>query len=190
MPNLVAEKLELNGMLDAQAMHNLLDQAAGLAHATATNLAVLTLDFDHFKAYQDDQGRAQAESVLMRLAELLKASLPAGATLAHLSGDEFVVVLPATDLTAAAAFAEGLRAKVEVSFANLSGPAPLTVTLGVAASPAGKDWTARSLLSLADARMTFAKKRLLPHHNLVWAGTLPSDWYTRLDVQPGVWPSL
>lgn len=100
------------------------------------------------------------------------------------------MLLPATDLPAAVATAETLRLAVEAEFASLAGPTPLTVTLGAAASPAGADWTARSLLALADARMTFGKKRLLPHHNRVWSGTLPSDWYPRFDVQAEVWPSL
>ncbi|MCV2369219.1 GGDEF domain-containing protein [Roseateles oligotrophus] len=188
MPNLIAE--QLTGLLDRQALQSLMEQAATAARASAQPLAVLTLDLDHFKAYLEDQGHAQAQTVLTRAANLLTSLLPAGASLAHLGGDEFVMLLPATDLAAAVATAETLRLAVETEFAALTGPAPLTVTLGAAASPTGADWTARSLLALADARMTFGKKRLLPHHNRVWSGTLPSDWYPRFDVQAEVWPSI
>lgn len=190
MPNLIADKLELKGLLDRAALQSLMEQAATTARAAGQTLAVLTLDLDHFKAYLDDQGQLQAQSVLMRAAQLLSSLLPADASLAHLGGDEFVMLLPATDLPAAVATAETLRLAVEAEFAALAGPTPLTVTLGAAASPAGADWTARSLLALADARMTFGKKRLLPHHNRVWSGALPSDWYPRFDVQAEVWPSL
>lgn len=190
MPNLIADKLELNGLLDRQALQALMEQTAASARAAGQPLAVLTLDLDHFKAYLDEQGQAQAQSALMRTAKLLNEHLPTGASLAHLGGDEFVMLLPTTDLGAAVATAETLRGAVEAEFASPTDPAALTVTLGAAASPPGTDWSANSLLSLADARMTFGKKRLLPHHNRVWAGTLPSDWYPRFNVQPEIWPSL
>jgi hypothetical protein len=38
--------------------------------------------------------------------------------------------------------------------------------------------------------MTFAKRRLPPHHNLVWAGDLPSDWLQRLGLREAGWPGL
>lgn len=184
MPKLVAEKIELNGLLDRSAMLSQLDQAAAEAIKQAQPLAVLALDVDHFKDYQDAQGLPQAEATLLKLATQLQAQLPAGAALAHLGADAFVVLLPGRDLAAALEQAEALRLAVQADFA------PLTISLGVAASPEGRNWTARALLALADTRMTFAKKRLLPHHNHSWAGTLPSDWYARLDVQPGFWPSI
>lgn len=184
------DEVLLTTLPDRKAMLEQLEQAAAQARSSGQVLSLLTLDLDHFKAYQDSRGSDAAQAALLKLAQTLAAAIPAGATLSHLGGDEFVVLLPGHDVVAASAAAEQLRAAVEAAFAGIEGPARLTVTLGVAASPAGKDWNARSLLSLADARMTFAKKRLLPHHNLVWAGTLPSDWYLRLDVQAGVWPSV
>ncbi|WIT10513.1 GGDEF domain-containing protein [Paucibacter sediminis] len=190
MPSTLALDEVLTTLPDRKAMLEQLEQAATQARSSGKVLSLLTLDLDHFKAYQDSQGADAAQAVLLKLADTLSGAIPAGAQLSHLGGDEFVVLLPGHDVLAASAVAEQLRAAVEAAFAGTEGPARLTITLGVAASPAGKDWSARSLLSLADARMTFAKKRLLPHHNLVWAGTLPSDWYTRLDVQAGVWPSV
>jgi diguanylate cyclase (GGDEF)-like protein len=189
MSNLIADKLELNGLLDRQALQALMEKSAAGARAAGQSMAVLTLDLDHFKAYLDEQGQAQAQAALMRTAKLLNAHLPVGASLAHLGGDEFVMLLPTSDLGAAVDTAETLRGAVEAEFTSPADPAALTVTLGAAASPPGTDWTAHSLLSLADARKTFGKKRLLPHHNRVWAGALPSDWYPRFNVQPEVWPS-
>ncbi|WP_271009098.1 GGDEF domain-containing protein [Paucibacter sp. B51] len=190
MPNLIADTLELNGLLDRTALQGHLDQAAAAARAAGQPLAVLTMDLDHFKAYLEDQGQAQAQAVLLRVAELLKAQQPAGGSLVHLGGDEFVMLLPATDLAAAHEKAEALRAAVQAACADLDGPAPLTISLGAAASPVGGDWNANSLLALAEARLTFGKKRLQPHHNRVWAGTLPSDWYHRFEIQAEQWPNL
>ncbi|ALT77541.1 GGDEF domain-containing protein [Paucibacter sp. KCTC 42545] len=190
MPKLVAEKIELSGLLDRAALQSTLERAASKAIADAQALAVLTIDVDHFKDYQDAKGLPQAEATLLNLAKFLQTQLPSGATLAHLGADAFVLVLPGRDIAAALECAETLRLAVQAELAGLDSPTPLTISLGVAASPAGNNWTARGLLSLADTRMTFAKKRLLPHHNHTWAGTLPSDWYARMDIQPGAWPSL
>lgn len=191
MVNSVAsDKLVLVGMPDREAMPSLLEQTAKTALAAGQPLSVLTLDLDHFKLYRDAKGHAASDAVLQRLAALLTTRVPAGSGLAHLGGDEFVVMLSGADLSVAMPVAESLRAAVETHFADLDGPERLTITIGVAASPADKRWTGDALLSLADARMTFAKKRLTPHHNLVWGGTLPSDWYGRLDIDPSRWPSL
>jgi len=167
-----------------------LDAAAAAALAGAQSLAVLTLDVDHFKAYQDSAGADASSAVLRQLAALLKAALPPATPLVHLGGDEFFAVLPGADIVAAQAQGESLREAVAAGLSGVASQPPLTITLGVAANPADHNWNARALLSLADARMTFAKKRLTPHHNLCWAGTLPSDWYTRLDIDPQRWPSL
>lgn len=179
----------LQALPRAQAL-TLLDGAASVSQAGGTDLAVLALDVDHFKAYQDAAGAEAAGDVLARLSGLLAAQLSEPALLGHLGGDEFLVVLPGVDLPAAQAKAEQLREAVAAGLADVPAPSRLTITLGVAARPAAGDWSATALLSLADARMTFAKKRLTPHHDLAWAGSLPSDWYARLDIDPMRWPSL
>ena len=159
--SVVTEKLVLAGIPNREAMPGLLEKTAKAALAAGQSLSVLTLDLDHFKLFQDAQGQAAADAVLKRLGALLTSSVPAGAGLAHLSGDEFVVLLPGADLSVAMTAAESLRVAVEAHFADLDGPERLTVTIGVAASPADKRW----------------------------GGTLPSDWYGRLDIDPSRWPS-
>jgi diguanylate cyclase (GGDEF)-like protein len=179
----------LHALPRAQAL-TLLDGAASVAQAGQQPLAVLALDVDHFKAYQDAAGTDAAASVLERLSGLLASGLSEPALLGHLGGDEFLVVLPGTDLPAAQAKADALREAVRSGLADVDATPPLTITVGIAARPSAGSWTARDLLSLADARMTFAKKRLTPHHDLAWAGSLPSDWYARLDIDAQRWPSL
>lgn len=188
MPTLVADTLDLPGLLRREAMQPALEAAAEQARSSSQPLSVLTLDLDHFKDYQDQVGGTQAHDVLQRLAELLHKHKPAASTLVHMGSDEFMLLLPGMELAAAVSLAESLRSGVEQAFHGLE--TPLTITIGAATSPSKLAWSARSLLALADARMTFAKRRLQPHHNLVWSGTLPSDWYLRLDIEPGIWPSL
>ena len=168
----------------------MLEQAAGQAKSQTKAMAVLTLDVDHFKNFQDEAGVASAQAVIEQLAGLLKSSVPAAARLVHLGSDEFFVVLPEADIAAAQVLGDELRQAVADGLAGANAQPPLTVTVGIAASPAEGHWSGAELLALADMRMTFAKRRLTPHHNLCWAGSLPSDWYTRLDIDPRRWPSL
>ena len=187
MANLGTETLDVTGLPGREALLQSLEQQTASAHQAGTALAVMVLDVDHFKDIDGSSGPHGTE-VLKQLADVLRQSLPDNGSIAHLDGDEFVASLAATDIGAAAELADTLRQTVEAAFARSD--APLTVTIGVALSPAGKDWTAGSLLSLADARMTFAKKRLNPNRNTGWAGALPSDWSVRLSVDAAVWPSL
>ena len=164
-----------------------LDQAAHAAQSAGQSLAVLTLDLDHFRAWSDGVDADRAAQAIAAVATVLSAE--AGTHASHLGGDEFMQIMPGTDLPAALAAAERLRDAIADALAHFDALPPLTATLGVAAAPASAPWSGSTLLSLADARMTFAKKRLEPHHNLAYAGSLPSDWYTRLDIDPQKWPT-
>jgi len=181
---------DLPGTLSRQAGMQALEQAARTAADAGKALAVLTLDVDHFKPWHDEVGDTQSNVALARLVEVLKQALPAGTEVVHLGSDEFFVLLAHHDIAAAQALAEQLRTAIAQGLASFDASPPLSVTVGVAASPAQGSWTGQALLALADMRMTFAKRRLVPHHNLVWAGTLPSDWYARLDIDPARWPAL
>lgn len=177
-------------VLNRKALDDALEAAAQATRASGHPLAVITLDVDNFRAYADAVGAKPAEQVLTQLGLLLGQLKPVGASLASFGSDEFVLILPNMMLTAAAALAERLRQHCDEALARLAHEPPLTVTLGVAASPADTDWQAQTLFALADARMSFAKKRLHPYHDLVYAGTLPSDWHARLGVDAARWPSL
>jgi len=185
MMKLGVEQLDATGLPGREALLKSLEQQTDLAHQAGTTLAVMVFDVDHFKDIKGSN--SHGDEVLKHLAQVLRDAMPAKGEVAHLDGDEFVACLPATDMAAAAELGETLRQTVEAAFAKSA--EPLTVTIGVAVSPAGKDWTAGKLLSLADSRMTFAKKRLNPNRNIVWAGALPSDWYVRLSVDAATWPS-
>lgn len=190
LPSSLAEiaTLKTHGLLGRDALNAALEACAARARAQAQPMALLTLDLDHFKDFCERADPEQAGAVLQQLAELLLLNKPAQATVVHLGADEFALLLPGMDLAAAVALAEGLRDAVALAFGSLE--RPLTITAGVAAAPDSAAWQAGSLLALADARMTFAKRRLQPHHNLVWAGDLPSDWCLRLDIDAKLWPSV
>jgi diguanylate cyclase (GGDEF)-like protein len=77
-------------------------------------LALISLDIDHFKHVNDAYGHGAGDTVLRRLADVLKAPLrPNTDMAARTGGEEFAVILPDTDLDSAIAFAEKLRRRIE-----------------------------------------------------------------------------
>lgn len=79
----------------------------------AGGLAVVMLDVDHFKRVNDEYGHDVGDAVLVHLATLLSAGVRQNDTLARWGGEEFILLLPETDLAGAMMLAENLRRKVE-----------------------------------------------------------------------------
>jgi diguanylate cyclase (GGDEF)-like protein len=120
-------------------------------------LSLVFIDIDFFKAYNDQQGHLHGDQALRIVAQTLREHLRAGDIVTRYGGEEFVVLLPQTPLSAATLVAERLRAAVAA--ADLPGhPAPQrrTISLGVACTnePVG----AYQLLRVAD-EATYAAKR-------------------------------
>jgi diguanylate cyclase (GGDEF)-like protein len=123
-----------------------------------TPLAVLLLDLDHFKRINDGHGHRVGDSVLQVVADTLRASLRATDIAGRYGGEEFLVVLPQTDLAGAAVLAERVRAAIEETAIDVGAPEPLAVTVSVGV--AALDEHARSaeqLVERADAALYAAK---------------------------------
>jgi diguanylate cyclase (GGDEF)-like protein len=77
-------------------------------------LAMISLDIDHFKNVNDACGHGAGDTVLRRVADILRAPMrPNTDMAARTGGEEFAVLLPDTDIDAAMAFAEKLRRRIE-----------------------------------------------------------------------------
>ncbi len=129
-----------------------------LAHRHQRPLALLMIDLDHFKQVNDLYGHGIGDEVLVRMARLLDATLRTGDLAVRLGGEEFVALLPETDLTHALEAAERLREAVENAPLMLADSRLLafTVSIGVAAL---RDEHAElhNLLAQADAALYRAK---------------------------------
>lgn len=106
-------------------------------HRTGTGSAVLMLDFDHFKHVNDTWGHDAGDAVLKTLVTGLMQALRRIDTLGRVGGEEFAVLLPATDATAALEAAERLRAQAQRQTvpwpdAQPDGTIRITVSIGVA----------------------------------------------------------
>lgn len=118
-----------------------LDENISSAKLNQTYLALLMIDIDHFKAFNDNYGHDLGDQVLQEVSESIKHSLQRDTDLvARFGGEEFVVLLPLTDGQGALAIAERIRSDIEALGIphRLSDKGVVTVSIGVEAMEADK----------------------------------------------------
>jgi diguanylate cyclase (GGDEF)-like protein/PAS domain S-box-containing protein len=117
--------------------------------------ALLMLDLDGFKSYNDGLGHPAGDRLLRRLADALPAHVRAVDRVFRYGGDEFAALLPGVQRTEARVIADRLAAAVDEIGSREEGP-HVTVSVGVAACPA--DGTSKDeLVMLADAELYLEK---------------------------------
>lgn len=123
-----------------------------------TGLAVLLLDLDHFKRVNDTYGHRAGDAVLQVVGDTLRTTLRAIDLAGRWGGEEFLVVLPQTDLPGATALAERVRVAIEETAIEVGGPAPLAVTVSIGAATLDEQTrSAEQLVERADAALYDAK---------------------------------
>ncbi len=122
-------------------------------------LSVLAIDADYFKAINDSHGHDAGDSVLQELAVRIKQSTRTVDLCCRTGGEEFVLVLPGTDLPSAIHIAERLRKSVAAKgFAISQGKSiTVTVSVGVACLEGAED-TPGKILKRADGALYGAKR--------------------------------
>lgn len=112
-------------------------------------LVVMVVDVDHFKSINDKHGHHAGDGVLQSVAKVLQGGVRSMDHVARWGGEEFLLVLPATDMIEARVVAERLRASVAAQICHATkGPIGVTVTLGLAQLHAGE--SVEQLISRAD----------------------------------------
>jgi len=120
-------------------------------------LAVLFIDFDHFKNINDTLGHAVGDELLVKVSKRLKQLLRPVDTLSRQGGDEFVLVLPSVSVDDAAHMAKRLLQTIEQPIALKEHELIITASIGIALYPNdGQDID--TLFKCADAAMYLAKK--------------------------------
>ena len=152
----LARRDGLTGLLNRTALMG--DGRTQLAQCQLRRLpfAVLLLDLDHFKQTNDTYGHQAGDAVLHHAARTLQRNLRGrDSLLGRYGGEEFVLLLPATNLEQAQALAERLRVALESCPLDSDiGPIAVTASIGVAASA---NATLEELLGRADAALYRAK---------------------------------
>jgi two-component system cell cycle response regulator len=118
------------------------------------------MDIDHFKSVNDTHGHDIGDEVLREFANRISANIRGIDLACRYGGEEFVVVMPDTDVDFAYTIAERLRKSVETTPIEISrapGALNVTISIGIAASAGGDD-NAEKLLHRADQALYRAKR--------------------------------
>nr|WP_150696359.1 PleD family two-component system response regulator [Pandoraea terrae] len=125
-------------------------------------LALLMIDVDNFKAYNDTYGHIAGDDVLRRVAQTLAAGAVRPADLAaRFGGEEFVLVLPGTTVDGAAVMAEKVRGQIDVLNIPHTGSANgqhVTISVGGATVVPRTNLVSTSLIEAADFALYRAKQ--------------------------------
>jgi two-component system cell cycle response regulator len=130
------------------------------AHARGKPLTVLMLDIDFFKAVNDTHGHDAGDDVLREFALRLKKSIRGIDLACRFGGEEFVVVMPDTDMAVASLVAERLRRRIAAepfSIAKGERKVEVTISIGLAALGGPED-AAAAVLKRADQALYRAKR--------------------------------
>ncbi len=144
----------LTGLHNRRFFDNLLARELKRAGRRGVALSLLMLDIDHFKALNDRYGHLVGDDILKHLARVLESRLRGSDVLARWGGEEFIALLPETDLGGAVALAEAVRARV--AEADFPGAGRVTVSIGVATHRPRE--AAKDLVHRADAALYAAKE--------------------------------
>lgn len=153
----LAHEDELTGLANRRALFSLGQSAIEQARRLGHTIALIGLDADHFKQINDQHGHAAGDAVLEVLASILRSLTRAADICARLGGEEFAIVLPGTNLSAATELAERLRRAIADMRVEYQGKQlQLTCSFGVTASDQGAA-SLEQLLNTADMATYRAK---------------------------------
>jgi len=149
----------LTGLCNHREFYALLGNELARGQRFKQPVSLLMLDIDHFKRVNDAHGHQVGDAILKSLSDLLCRQVRSIDSVCRYGGEEITVILPGTDVAAAADMAERLRTAAEALPFDVIEGAPLHITLsiGIASWPELAD-SEQTLVAAADAAMYVAKE--------------------------------
>jgi diguanylate cyclase (GGDEF)-like protein len=154
-----ADRDSVTGLYNHRAVHQRLDAEFHRAERQNSPLAVIMMDLNNFKLFNDTYGHPVGDQVLKRVAHVLNMEFRKADILGRYGGDEFIAILPDTDLPLAMMVAQRLRDRMAAEGfyqEDEERAIPVTLSLGLATYP--EDSANRyELVAVADANLYTAK---------------------------------
>jgi two-component system cell cycle response regulator len=150
----------LTGLYNRRYMETHLGSLVEQAASRGKPLTILVLDIDYFKAINDGHGHDAGDDVLREFATRIRKSIRGIDLACRLGGEEFVIVMPETDMAVAAIVAERLRRRIASEpFAIAQGAKAIdvTISIGIATLDTADD-NASTILKRADQALYRAKR--------------------------------
>ena len=146
---------QLTGMLNRKALESRLHELSQQSAITGEPIGVIIGDLDHFKDVNDTHGHAVGDVVLRDVAYVMRKQLRAFDLAYRLGGEEFLILVPGSDLEQTARLAE--RVREGVGSEARGGGIGVTMSLGVGASRRDEPFDYPAVFSAADAALYRAK---------------------------------
>ena len=162
----------LTGVYNRAYLEEEMERAWSLARRHGHHMGVAIMDLDHFKTLNDTHGHLVGDQLLKEFADVVRKVARGTDIVARYGGDEFVIVLPQTDLPAGLAIGERiLTAVANTQFCPNTLRLRLTASVGIATScDIDTSDRASELLRLADAAL-YAAKRDGRNRVRIWAAS-------------------
>ena len=160
---LLATRDRLTGLFNRWKLEEYFTREISRHHRYGTEFSVIMFDLDHFKVVNDTWGHDAGDKVLREVSDRTSAMIRKTDILARWGGEEFVLLLPHTDLKLAKALAERIR--ISIGENRITDEIAITVSLGVVQHNQGE--TMDEAIKRADDSLYQAKNT---GRNKVWAG--------------------
>jgi len=149
----------LTGMLNRRAIEEHARTELDLAKRKERPLSIILLDIDHFKAINDQYGHSVGDQTLRHMSEILTKNLRQYDRIGRWGGEEFIVILPDTEISEAITVAERMRIATAETKLSLEqgGDYTVQISLGVACA-SGSYPTLVKLVDAADQALYKAKQ--------------------------------
>jgi two-component system cell cycle response regulator len=150
----------LTGLYNRRYMESHLGALVEQASARGKPLTALVLDIDYFKSVNDTHGHDAGDDVLREFAMRIKKSIRGIDLACRLGGEEFVIIMPETDMAVATIVAERLRRRIASEpfpIVHGSQAIDVTISIGIATLDGAED-TAATILKRADQALYRAKR--------------------------------
>jgi diguanylate cyclase (GGDEF)-like protein len=154
---------ELTGMMNRRGFRHRFGLEWRVHQREMVPLALIMIDVDYFKNYNDAYGHLAGDTTLIRIAQLISACLKRpGDVAARFGGEEFVILLPRTNVEGAKEVAENIRdamQRQDIEHAHSPIAPRITVSMGIVSVVPRSDLDRGQLIEFADQALYEAKER-------------------------------
>lgn len=149
---------ELTGLYNRRALFSRLVEEHSRVERYKENFSLMIIDIDDFKNVNDTYGHQVGDAILKNLASFLKGNLRTSDFVSRFGGEEFIAILPSTDMTKAKRVAEKLRHMLgKKVFEDKKGEVKIKITVSVGISQCTPGDNIDSLIKRADDALYLAK---------------------------------
>jgi len=149
----------LTKLYNSRHFYNQLDVEVGRCRRYNHPLALLLLDIDHFKNYNDTHGHLEGDKVLVAIGLNIQDCLRAMDSAYRYGGEEFTVILPETNGEEARTVAERIRRKIESEPHHPDGDASVSVTISIGVTEYVNGEDVATFVQRADQAMYSSKTK-------------------------------